>query len=118
MKNLELGKLGERLATLYLLDRGYKLIQANYRSIRWGEIDLIMRDGEVFVFVEVKTRTSVKYGKPEEAVTYHKLRKLRRPINFFVSTNKIRAPLRVDVISILFEGEKHKIEHFKNVLTD
>ena len=74
MKNLELGKLGERLATLYLLDRGYKLIQANYRSIRWGEIDLIMRDGEVFVFVEVKTRNPLKYGKPKKMGTFKRHR--------------------------------------------
>lgn len=72
-----LGALGERLAEQHLLARGMVLIERNWRCPS-GEIDLVMRDGDEVVFVEVKTRRALGYGHPLEAITLTKLHRLRR----------------------------------------
>lgn len=73
----ELGKAGEERAALYLKRQcGYRILQRNYRT-RLGEIDIIARDCDTIVFVEVKTRRSLCYGYPAEAVAQHKQFKLR-----------------------------------------
>ena len=65
----EVGRLGERLAARWLWFRGMKVLFRNYRAPKGGEVDLVLRDGKVLVFCEVKTRTSLAFGRPVEAVT-------------------------------------------------
>lgn len=74
----ELGKWGEDLAAEYLECKGYTIIERDWKSGR-RDLDIIAQDGEVIVFVEVKTRRNSLYGQPEEAVDYHKLHSLNRP---------------------------------------
>lgn len=69
--NIEVGRSGEDLAALYLRACGYSLIERSYRS-RWGEIDLVMRQGAQVVFIEVKSRRTALFGPPEEAVDRRK----------------------------------------------
>jgi len=98
-----LGARGESYASGLLIEGGYKIIAKNFKC-KLGEIDLIAIKDNVLVFVEVKTRKSIKYGMPEEAVTQRKLWKISKVGEFF---RKGRASLpkkeRIDVVSILLE---------------
>ena len=75
-KRKELGQKGEETAALYLRRKGYKIIEQNYRYSRLGEIDLIAQEGKDLVFVEVKTRSSLSFAEPEEAVNYQKQKRI------------------------------------------
>ena len=97
---LNVAKIGESLAAKHLQTRGYRILAQNYRARR-GEIDLIARDGEFIVFVEVKTRRSLKFGLPQAAVTLRKQRQISKvALAYLQSRNLLDAPCRFDVIAI------------------
>ncbi len=111
----------EELALNYLIDQGYKLLKRNFHFGRAGEIDLVMKDGETYVFVEVKARRSHTFGTPEEAVTLGKRKQIRRVAEGFVHVHKlIDYTARFDVVAIDFvtgkPGEpeiRHHIDAFR-----
>ena len=104
--NAELGLYGERIAAVYLKNNGYKILQANFRS-PLGQIDIVARQGEAVVFVEVKTRTSENFGAPEEAVDFRKRRKMTQLGWFYLKTHNLTgAYCRFDVVSVLVKKEK------------
>ena len=76
----ELGKWGEDLATAYLEQKGYTIVERDWKSGR-RDIDIIARDGNTVVFVEVKTRKNSVFGAPEEAIDFHKLQNLQQAIS-------------------------------------
>ena len=97
---LDIAKTGESLAVAHLKARGYKILEQNYRAVR-GEIDLIARDGDFIVFVEVKTRRSLKFGLPQAAVTIQKQRQISKvALAYLQAKNRFDAPCRFDVIAI------------------
>ncbi len=103
--NLQIGRQGEKIANKYLQKNGYTIIAKNWRSKRWGEIDIIAEKGGYLVFIEVKTRTTKEFGDPYSAVTYHKLRALKRAANYYICThNNIPDAYRIDVIGIYLPG--------------
>ncbi|MBZ4643608.1 MAG: putative endonuclease [Deferribacteres bacterium] len=106
------GRKGEDLALEYLEKNGFVIIEKNFRS-RFGEIDLIVKDGQTIVFVEVKYRLSENYGSPKEAVTNEKIKKIIRTAQYFITKNNFNSLYRFDVVSIY----KDKIEHIKNAFT-
>ena len=110
-----LGRRGERLAAEFLKGRGYRIIRRNCRS-KFGEIDLIVRDGDEVVFVEVKTRESGAWGDPALAVNEAKQRRLRLTAERFATRGKIRDfPLRFDIVAIVLPpGGEPEIEHYKD----
>lgn len=109
MKN-ELGVNGEILAKQFLKDNGYKILATNYTT-KIGEIDIIAKLKNIIVFVEVKTRTSTKFGNPRESVTAHKQNKIRQVANLFLMKNKLLESIcRFDVIDIL----NNEITHITN----
>ncbi len=117
MQKKLLGKRGEDLALKHLKNKGFKFIDRNY-SCRFGEIDLIMKEKNTLVFVEVKTRFSRKYGRPEEAVTPYKLKSIITTAHHFLILNpKLPKSLRIDVVAVQVDshGEKLSINHIKNV---
>lgn len=80
-----------------------------------GEIDIIAREGNTLVFLEVKTRIGVAFGRPEESVTSAKQEQIRKVARGYLQVKKMRCVnCRFDVISILFHDEKIRVEHFKN----
>lgn len=117
-KNIFIGKKGEEIAVEYLVSKGYKVLEKGYRSKRWGEIDIICNKDNRLIFVEVKTRTSNFYGRPEAAVTPHKIRSLKRAAMYYCITHPgCPKSLRMDVISILLSPEKEgakEIDHYEN----
>jgi putative endonuclease len=91
----------EEMALGYLLRLGYRLVKRNFSFGAAGEIDLIMRDGPVYVFVEVKARRSHEFGPPEGSVTVAKRRRIRRVAEGFVHVNDITDyEARFDVVAI------------------
>jgi putative endonuclease len=105
---LGLGKSGEKKAASYLKKKGYQILHMNYRC-RFGEIDIIAKQGDTVVFVEVKTRSSDKYGLGYESVTASKQEKLLKTTQFFFAENG-ESPARFDVISI--DGKE--VSHIEN----
>ena len=71
------GNIGETLAQQYLKNKGYRIVASPYQT-RVGEIDIIAKDREILVFVEVKSRTSTAFGAPEDAATWQKMARVRR----------------------------------------
>lgn len=112
-----LGRLGEQKAGEYLQKQGYQILERNFRT-GWGEIDIIARDNQFLVFVEVKTRLSKKFGIPEEAITPVKLATIKKMAEFY-QTVHCRAPvlMRIDVIAIEVNasGKILALRHLKNI---
>jgi putative endonuclease len=111
---LLLGKEGERLAERYLQNKGYKLVERNYRC-RAGELDLIVLDRRVVVFVEVKTRTGHGFGSPLEAVEFRKQRKMIHAAQFFLAAKGLQQrDARFDVVGVSWAGREPIVEHIEN----
>ena len=83
-----LGAKGELIAENFLIKKGYKILQKNYRQ-KFGEIDIIASKEDVINFIEVKTRSNVKYGTPAEAVNYDKQRRYREGAIYYLLTNNL-----------------------------
>jgi putative endonuclease len=96
-----LGVAGEDLAAAWYAERGYEVVARNWRC-RDGELDLIVADGGSLVFCEVKTRSSLAFGSPLEAVTHAKRQRIRRLAARWLDEHPRRAPsLRFDVVAVL-----------------
>ncbi len=102
------GSRYEEKAAAFLQERGYQIVEKNYRE-RYGEIDLIARDGRYLVFVEVKFRRGAASGYPEEAVDARKQERIRHAATRYLCDRRYPAdtPCRFDVVSIL--GEKFRL---------
>lgn len=103
-----LGRLGESKAQKYLRKNKYKVIEKNYTT-KFAECDLIALYGNLLVFIEVKTRSSVKYGNPADAVDFNKQRKYALMAEYFVMTNPKykNYAVRFDVIEVLNQDINH-----------
>jgi putative endonuclease len=109
-----LGREGERLAELFLKKKGYKLVERNYRC-RGGEVDLILLERRVVVFVEVKTRTDDIFGSPFEAVQPRKQRRMILAAQLFLHQKKLHErDARFDVVGISWLGVEPRVEHIQN----
>lgn len=112
MNNIEKGKLGEEIALKYIISKGGKIIERNYRT-KIGEIDLIAKLNGELVFVEVKSRSNINYGYPSESVDYKKKRKITNVAKYYILDNSLEnLSIRFDVIEI-YLNEK-KINHIAN----
>ncbi len=103
------GEKGEGLAEKFLKKMGYKIIERNFRT-RLGEIDIIADDGGTLVFIEVKSRESIAYGRPFEAVDYFKKRKIVNAALLYLKKLKEIPPCRFDVVSIYFDSGRTECE--------
>ena len=106
----------ETLAKTHLLNQGYDLLAENY-SVRGGELDLIMQQGETIVFVEVRQRKSAHYGSAAASITPQKLVRLRKTALHFLVATFVRDDLPVRFDAILVEGtqERYTLEHLKAI---
>ena len=121
--HLSIGARGEKAAENYLKKCGYKILATNFTNKtgrRLGEIDIIAKDGEDIVFVEVKTRDECSGGSrlPEENITASKLYKLNKAASFYISKNNLfEAEYRFDAITLLADTENNTatLRHLKNI---
>jgi putative endonuclease len=109
----ELGKQGEEIATTYLLKQGYKILDLNWRAGR-NEIDIIARDKDFLVVIEVKSRSSDTFTEPEEAVTREKQQALIRAANAYIYRKNINLETRFDIISIIHNKNETRVNHLKD----
>ena len=112
-KHNEFGKQGEELAAQFLMEKGYEILERNWRN-RHKEIDIIAKDGEELVIVEVKTRKSDDYGEPDLAVTKAKQTKLIYAANAYIFNHGLDCNTRFDIISIVFKDGKPVIDHIED----
>ena len=99
----ELGQLGEKLACNFLKKKGYQIVDQNYRT-RGGEIDIVAKDGDTLVFVEVKTRKSTAFGYPEEAIDERKCHKLAMTAECYLAEHRLHEmDYRIDSVGIEME---------------
>jgi len=116
MSNIEIGKYGENLACEFLINKGYVIVDRNYKFSRYGEIDIIAKDKDELCFVEVKTRRTDKFGTPMEAITKDKLLKILSCIKNYTSNTDLKYKrTRIDAISIELSEKEPKITHVKNI---
>lgn len=116
MKNQQqkIGQRGEKAAADFLRQKGYILLERNYRT-RTAEIDIIARDNDCICFVEVKARTSFKKGLPKESVHYAKQQKIISGASFYLKENNLFTHrVRFDVVEIIFDNNKYEATLIKN----
>jgi len=109
----DLGRKGEKLAASLCTERGLSILELNHRT-QLGEIDIIAKDGDVLVFIEVKTRAGNVYGAPFEAVTMRKRQKIRAVALSYLKKLKKEVPVRFDVISISMQGKEPFLEYIQD----
>ncbi|VAW28830.1 hypothetical protein MNBD_BACTEROID06-328 [hydrothermal vent metagenome] len=107
----EIGEKGEFLAAQYLQKIGFLIITKNYRAGK-SEIDLVCKDQETLVFVEVKTRTNRSFGNPESFVNEAKAAKVIEGAETYIIENNWKGAVRFDIVSVLIMNGETEIEHF------
>lgn len=108
-----MGELGERLAREYLESKSYKILHTNWHHGH-KELDIVTQYNETIVVVEVKTRASDYWEEPKDAVRLKKQRRIIDAADAYVQNQNIDLEVRFDIVSILFEGDKHTIEHIED----
>jgi putative endonuclease len=105
-EHLRLGARGEKLACAFLRRTGYKILYRNFRGRRGGEVDIVCRDGDTLVFVEVKTRTREDFGRPAEAVNVAKQKLIARgALAWLQLLDNPDILVRFDVVEVVLSGE-------------
>lgn len=113
-KRQKFGEKGEALAVRRLKKSGYQIIETNYRN-PLGEIDIIARESDTIVFVEVKSRRSIRFGNPKQAITARKQKKISMVALFYLkATGQSAARARFDVVTVISNRDKPQIEIIKN----
>ncbi len=115
-RRINIGKHGEALAQNYLQEQHYTIVQKNFRC-KFGEIDIIAKEGHVVVFVEVRTKTSTAYGPAYNSVTYSKQKQIKRVALYYISKhNLVKTQFRFDVIGIFLDPHTDcsHIDHIQN----
>jgi len=109
-----LGEEGERLAASYLQQKGYSILETNWRYSR-AEVDIIAMDGDVLVCVEVKSRSTEMWGSPETAVTAKKEKLLGDALSMYMEEIDHQWEVRFDVVAVVIINDRHhEIKHYKD----
>ncbi len=105
------GFIGEQIATHYLIDKGYEIVERNWRC-KIGEIDIVAKKDGFLCFIEVKRKIKSENFKAEGHFDYKKKKKLERLIEIYIKKNKAKLPPRLELIAINEEKGKRKINHY------
>jgi putative endonuclease len=109
----ELGKFGEELAVEFLQKNGYDILEINW-TFQKAEIDIIAQKGTILAVVEVKTRSSIEFGLPQDFVKPKKIQLLVKAVNEYVIANDLEVEVRFDIIAIYKEEKSYKIDHIED----
>jgi len=111
----ELGKWGEDLAAAHLQQKGYIILERDWKSGH-SDLDIIAQDDDTIVIVEVKTRRNRLFGDPQEAIDYKKRKSLQSAINHYVKSHRLGNQVRFDIVSIVGTiGSEPEIDHIIDV---
>lgn len=109
----DLGKLGEELAVDFLEKNGYEILETNW-TFQKAEVDIIAKKDAILAVIEVKTRSSLDYGLPQDFVKPKKIQLLVKAINEYVTQNNIDVDVRFDIVAIHKENNDLKLEHIED----
>ena len=109
----DLGKLGEELAVEFLEKNGYSILETNW-TFQKAEVDIIAKKDSILAVVEVKTRSSIDFGLPQDFVKPKKIQLLVKAINEYVISKDLEVEVRFDIIALNREGKGFKIEHLED----
>ncbi|AIG29010.1 YraN family protein [Flavobacterium psychrophilum] len=109
----DLGKFGEDLSVEFLQKKGYSILETNW-TFQKAEIDIIAQKENILVIVEVKTRSSIDFGSPQDFVKPAKIQLLVKAVNEYVISNDLDLEIRFDIIAVYKERKEFKIEHFED----
>ena len=109
----DLGKLGEELSVEYLQKQGYEILETNY-VFQKAEIDIIAKKENVLAVIEVKTRSSLDFGLPQDFVKPKKIQLLVKAVNEYIVSNDLDVEVRFDIIAVHKEGKNFNIEHLED----
>lgn len=116
MNKRKFGIIGEKIAQDYLRNEDYKILETNFYTRR-GEIDVIAQKDNCIVFIEVKTRTNLKYGTPAMSVNSVKKKHIKFASKIFLALNKLKeSEIRFDVIEVLIMNGKCEINHLEGIM--
>ena len=114
--NQRLGKEGEDKVEKYLIKKRYKILDRNFECKR-GEIDIIALDKDEIVFIEIKTRTTLNYGQPADAITKQKIKHILRTAEYYLyERNLEKEKVRIDAIEVFYKNSECKINHIKKII--
>jgi putative endonuclease len=109
----DLGKLGEELAVEFLEKNGYTILETNW-TFQKAEVDIIAKKDGILAVVEVKTRSSIDFGLPQDFVKPKKIQLLVKAINEYVLSNDLDVEVRFDIIALHKDGKDFKMEHLED----
>lgn len=116
MNKRKFGIIGEKIAQGYLRNKGYEILQTNFYTKR-GEIDIICKNDNYIIFVEVKTRTNLKYGTPAMAVNSIKKKHIKFAAKMFLYLNKLNGyDVRFDVVEVFINDGKCNMNHIEGIM--
>lgn len=117
--NKKVGAIGEKIAKEYLQKEGYKILETNFYC-RFGEIDIVAKNGDEIVFVEVKTRKQIRYGNGAESVNYYKKNHIYKVAEFYTYIYQLyENPISFDVIEVyLFDDQETRVAHMKSAIIE
>lgn len=109
----ELGKKGEELAVDFLLKNGYEIMERNYRFDK-AEVDIIAKKNDILAIIEVKTRSTIDFGNPQDFVKPKQIQRLVKAVDEYLAVKELDVEVRFDIIAIVKQGNSFQIEHLKN----
>ena len=109
----QLGKKGEQLAIDFLLEKGYDIVERNYRFDK-AEVDIIAKKNQTLAIVEVKTRSTSDFGDPQDFLNPKQIKRIVKAVDEYVLVNKMDLEIRFDIIAIVKENKGYLIEHLEN----
>lgn len=109
----ELGKKGEQLAVDFLLKNNYEIVERNYRFDK-AEVDIIAQKEDILAVIEVKTRSTIDFGNPQDFVKPKQIKNLVKAVDEYVVENDLDLEVRFDIIAIVKEQKGYAIEHLEN----
>ena len=111
--NKELGQIGEDLAADFLVNKGYEILDRNWH-FHHLELDIVAKDGDMLVVVEVKTRATDEFGEPDLAVTPSKQKSIIKSADAYIIQHDLDVETRFDIVSIIISGKEKRIEHIED----
>lgn len=114
----DVGKLGEKLAKEYLEEKGYKILEQNYRT-RFSEIDLVCEKDKTLVFVETRTKIGEQFGSPEDTINKQKLFKVLQNAQSYIGLQRFSGPCRIDAVCIVLKPDfsVERLTHYENIVS-
>jgi len=109
----DIGKQGEAEAARFLREKGYQILTTNYRY-QHAEIDIVAQNGKLLLFVEVKTRTNVSFGNPEEFVNYAKAKLVMKAAEHYIFAHNWQYDVRFDIVAVIINGNELRVKHVED----